>query len=462
MPIIGIVAQYRIIPSIDQLRQRPAIAALERSHGVDATLRSLRLAAAALRTSIADGLARAAPLTPESAAAEIEADTARRLVEQFHGSLVPVINATGVIIHTNLGRAPLSTVAIDRIANIARGYSNLEFDLGRGERGSRSDHAAPLLTTLTGADAALVVNNNAAAVLLTLAALASGREVLISRGELVEIGGGFRVPDVMAQSGAILREVGTTNRTRIADYTSAIGERTALILRVHRSNFTMAGFVEQPTLAALVEAGQRLGIPVIEDRGSGSLATGLPDEPAVRESLTAGAALVCFSGDKLLGGPQCGIIVGQQPLVDRLRRHPLMRALRIDKLTLAALEATLIEHLAGRGSETVPAARMMAVSVDAIERRARALGNTLRQAGWGISLMPGASTIGGGSAPGVELPTMLLAVSREGRSANDLEAGLRALSPPVIARIENDRVVLDLRTVLEEQDELLSALIAKA
>ncbi len=446
---------YRVIPSIDHLRQRPAVAALERTHGTDATMRSLRIAADALRSAIADGSVSAPPLTPDSAAVQIETDTARRLAAQFQGSLVPVINATGVIIHTNLGRAPLSTSAIDRVARIARGYSNLEFDLVRGERGSRTDHAAPLLTSLTGAEAALVVNNNAAAVLLTLAALARGRDVLISRGELVEIGGGFRVPDVMAQSGAILREVGTTNRTRIADYTSAVGERTALILRVHRSNFKMEGFVEQPDLAALVEAGQRLGIPVVEDRGSGSVAASVPDEPSVRASLAAGAALVCFSGDKLLGGPQSGVIVGRQSLIDQLRTHPLMRALRVDKLTLAALEATLIEYLAGRDAVTVPVARMMAQPVDAIERRDRDLSDALRQAGWDVSLVPGTSAIGGGSAPGVEVPTMLLAIARDGLSANDLDARLRALDPPVIARIVEDRVVLDLRTVLEEQDSLL-------
>jgi len=463
------VPDYRVIPSIDQLRQRPAIVALERAHGVAATLRALRASADALRTSIAaGGIDRSsprggpAPALPDGAvdaAGQIEADTARRLAMQFHGSLVPVINATGVVIHTNLGRAPLSEAAIARIGSIARGYSNLEFDLARGERGSRTDHAAPLLTMLTGAEAAVVVNNNAAAVLLMLSALARGREVLISRGELVEIGGGFRVPDVMAQSGAILREVGTTNRTRIADYTSAINERTALILRVHRSNFRMEGFVEQPTLPALVDAGQRLGVPVLEDRGSGSLATQVPDEPSVRESLGAGAGLVCFSGDKLLGGPQSGIIVGQRTLIDRLRTHPLMRALRVDKLTLAALEATLIEYLAGREPDTVPVARMMAQSVEAIERRARELADVLRRADWSVSLVPGASTIGGGSAPGVELPTMLLAITREGLSANDIDARLRALDPPIIARIEHDQVVLDLRTVLEEQDEVLRKLL---
>jgi L-seryl-tRNA(Ser) seleniumtransferase len=455
------VSEYRVIPSIDHLRKRPGVAALERAHGTDATLGSLRLAADALRAAIADGTAASPSLTPDQAAERIEADTARRLAVQFHGSLIPVINATGVIVHTNLGRAPLAAAAIERIAGVARGYTNLEFDLARGERGSRTEHAAPLLTTLTGAEAALVVNNNAAAVLLTLTALAKGREVIISRGELVEIGGGFRVPEVMAQSGAILREVGTTNRTRIADYTSAVGERTALILRVHRSNFRMDGFVEQPTLAALVDAGRRLGVPVVEDRGSGSLADDIEDEPSLRSSLAAGASLVCFSGDKLLGGPQAGVIVGQRALIEQLRTHPLMRALRVDKLTLAALEGTLIEYLAGREAATVPIARMMAQTVDAIEERARAIGEMLGQAGWRVALVSGMSAIGGGSAPGVELPTVLLAIARADHSASDLEARLRALDPPVIARIVDDRVVLDLRTVLEDEDELLSTLLVK-
>lgn len=451
------MSEYRVIPSIDELRKRPGVTALERTHGADATVRALRLGADALRAGITT--AHETPRDQGDAAAWIEAEAARRLAAAFQGSLLPVINATGIIVHTNLGRAPLADAAIDRIARVARGYSTLEFDLARGTRGSRTEHAAPLLTALTGAEAAVVVNNNAAAVLLILATLADGREVVISRGELVEIGGAFRVPDVMAQSGAVLREVGTTNRTRIADYTSAIGDRTALILRVHRSNFRMEGFVEQPSLEDLAQAGARLDVPVVEDRGSGSVTAGVEDEPPIRASLAAGAALVCFSGDKLFGGPQAGIIVGQNALVDRLRAHPLMRALRVDKLTLAALEATLIEHLAGRARQTVPVERMMQLSAEAIEARAQAVGTRLAAAGWQVSLIRGASAIGGGSAPGVELPTVLLALERDGLSADDLEAHLRTLDPPVIARIADDRVVLDLRTVLEEQDELLARLL---
>lgn len=451
---------FRVLPAIDALRRLAAVAALERTHGAEATLDALRAAAAALREAIATG--RAVVASQDDARALIAGAAERQLTADAHGSLVPVINATGVILHTNLGRAPLADAAIARMAQVARGYSTLEFDLARGERGSRGEHAAPLLSALTGAEAAAIVNNNAAAVLLVLAALARGREVIISRGELVEIGGGFRVPDVLAQSGATLREVGTTNRTRLADYTSAISERTALILRVHRSNFRMEGFVEQPELRVLTEAGARLGVPVVEDRGSGNLMTDLPDEPSIPSSIAAGVAVVCFSGDKLFGGPQAGIMVGRRTLIETVRTHPLMRALRVDKLTLAALEATLLEYRAGRAAVTVPVVRMLSMTADAIGRRARRLAGVLSTAGWQVSLLDGVSTIGGGSAPGRELPTVLLSLAREGWSVNDLEAGLRALDPPVIARIAGDRVVLDLRTVAEDQDDLLATRIANS
>ena len=283
-------------------------------------------------------------------------------------------------------------------------------------------HAEQLLTSLTGAEAAVVVNNNAAATLLILAALGAGREVVISRGELVEIGGGFRVPDVMAQSGAVLREVGTTNRTRIADYRAAIGARTALVLRVHPSNFRIEGFTERPTLEELVETAREAQIPLVEDLGSGNLLESITWEPSVQASVAAGVDVVCFSGDKLLGGPQAGIIAGRQPLVDRLRRHPLMRALRVDKLTLAALEGTLLEYLAGRARETVPVLRMIHAEADAIERRAHAIAERLHAADWRVSLVSGASAIGGGSGPGVELATVLLAIARDGLSADALDA----------------------------------------
>lgn len=446
---------YRVIPSIDQLRQRPGVQALERVHGGDATVAALRAEADAVRTALQRGEALAAG----DAIARIERGAAARLRQQFRGSLRPVINATGVVIHTNLGRAPLARAALDRIAQIGEGASNLEYDLTEGGRGSRLVHAEALLVSLTGAEAAVVVNNNAAAMLLVLAALARGREVVISRGELVEIGGGFRVPDVMAQSGARLREVGTTNRTRLSDYTAAVHAATAMILRVHRSNFRIDGFTEQPSLQELSAAAHARDVPLVEDLGSGSLLENLGGEPSVQESIAAGVDLVCFSGDKMLGGPQSGIVVGREALVAPLRRHPLLRALRVDKLTLAALEGTLLEYLAGRAEATVPAVRMVRMPAAAIEARARRLGERLAPAGWMVDVLTGASAVGGGSAPGVELRTALLSIARDSLSAEVLAARLRALDPPVIARIEADRVVLDLRTVDEAQDDLLASLL---
>jgi L-seryl-tRNA(Ser) seleniumtransferase len=452
------VADFRVIPSIEHLRQRPRVVLFEQLHGAAAITEALRAAAGAVRQQIASGDA-AAPADAEAAAAAIESDAEARLAARVRGSLRPVINATGVIIHTNLGRAPLAAAAIARLTTIAPGYSNLEYDLTAGSRGSRSVHAEQLLTSLTGAEAAVVVNNNAAATMLILAALAAGREVIISRGELVEIGGGFRVPDVMAQSGAVLREVGTTNRTRVADYRAVLGPRTGVLLRVHPSNFRLEGFTERPSLEALVTVARDAGVPLVEDLGSGCLTPSIESEPTAQASIAAGVDVVCFSGDKLLGGPQAGIIVGRDALIDRLRRHPLMRAVRVDKLTLAVLEGTLIEYLSGRATETIPVLRMIRLEADAIEARARALAERLNAAGWTVMLMSGSSAIGGGSAPGVELPTVLLAVTREGWSADRLQSALRALDPPVIARIEDDQVVLDLRTVQESDDERLAALI---
>jgi len=452
------VPDFRVIPSIDQLRQRPRVAALEQRHGHAATTGALREAADAIRRQIARDAERA-PQDAEAVRLAIEADAERRLLTRVRGSLRTLINATGVIVHTNLGRAPLSLAAIERLTAIAPGYSNLEYDLDAGARGSRSVHAETLLTSLTGADAALVANNNAAATLLILAALGSGREVIISRGELVEIGGGFRVPDVLSQSGAVLREVGTTNRTRIADYRAALGPRTALVLRVHPSNFRIEGFTERPSLEALAALTRSAGIPLVEDLGSGCLVPDVADEPTVPASVEAGADVISFSGDKLLGGPQAGIIVGRKPLVDQLRRHPLMRALRVDKLTLAALEGTLIEYVSERAQETVPVRRMLRLTADAIEARAHMLAGRLGGTGWNVSFMSGSSAVGGGSAPGVELPTVLLALQRDEWSADRLLTALRALDPPVIARIEDNRVVLDLRTVVETDDERLAALL---
>jgi L-seryl-tRNA(Ser) seleniumtransferase len=456
---------FRSIPSIDQLRQRPTVRALEARFGAEATTHALRAAASAVREAIAGG---DRSLSTDSAViARLESVAQAHLDEQFRPSLEPVINATGVIVHTNLGRAPLAAPALDRIAEVAGGYSTLEYDVASGARGRRDRHAETLLCRLGSAEAALVVNNNAAATLLMLAALASGREVIVSRGELVEIGGGFRVPDVMAQSGAVLREVGTTNKTRASDYAAAIGERTALILRVHPSNFRIEGFTERPDLTELAALGGRFGIPVAEDLGSGQLVTERDHplarvEPTVAATLTTGADICCFSGDKLLGGPQAGIIVGRGALIERLRRHPLMRALRADKLTYAALEATLVEYASGRYTSTVPVQRMVTLSADAIRARADAVAGRIRSVdGWEARVTAGASAIGGGSAPGVDLPTWLIVLDKRGSSAEGLDRRLRGLTPPVIARIEHDRVVLDLRTVFPEQDAQLVSLLER-
>ena len=441
------------------MRQREGVRALEAAYGAEATVQALRAGAGRVRDAIAAG---EGPVDVEGAGAEIEDSARKALAASARGSLRPVINATGVVIHTNLGRAPIASIALVRAAAIAGGYSNLEYDLAEGTRGSRTVHAESLITALTGAEAAVVVNNNAAATLLILTGLASGREVVISRGELVEIGGGFRVPDILRQSGAILREVGTTNRTRANDYTAAVSPATAMYLRVHPSNFRIEGFTERPSLAGLVQAGRAMGIPVIEDIGSGCLLGDLANEPSVQASVAAGVDLVCFSGDKLLGGPQCGIIAGRKDLVDRLRTHPLMRALRADKITFALLEATLAEYVAGRATTTVPVQQMLHASAEAIESRAHALAGRLATAGWRVAMVSGSSAVGGGSAPGLELPTVLLALGRGEESPQVTERWLRALDPPVIARIEHERVVLDLRTVLAEQDEVLATLLGSS
>lgn len=452
----------RLIPSVEQLRQRAAAQRLAARYGRDATLQAIRAEAAALRERLA---ASAAEVRDADAAAErIEAGLEARLEAALAPSLQPVVNASGVIVHTNLGRAPLGPAAIARVAAVAGGYSNLEYDLPAGRRGSRTAHAARLLTRLTGAEAAVVVNNNAAAVLLALAALAAGREVLVSRGELVEIGGGFRVPDVLRQSGATLREVGTTNRTRAADYAAAIGGRTAVLLRVHPSNFRIEGFSERPALAELAELGRRFDLPVVEDLGSGRLdAPAGVEEPTVRESIAAGAAVCTFSGDKLLGGPQAGVIAGRRAELDRIRSHPLLRALRIDKLTCAALEATLVEHAAGRAGDTVPVARMIETPVTGLEARAAALRARLADVpGLSVAIAATEAAVGGGSTPGFTLPSRALAVEAAGRSAAALAAALRAARPPVIGRIAGERLLLDLRTVDPSEDEGLADAVGRA
>ncbi len=364
-------------------------------------------------------------------------------------SLRRVLNATGVLVHTNLGRAPLADAAIARIVEVGGGYSNLEYDLERGERGSRQDHLAELLGRLTGAEAALVVNNNAAAVLLALAALAEDREVVVSRGELIEIGDGFRIPDVLARSGARLVEVGTTNRTRASDYEAAIGPETALLLRVHQSNFRVVGFSERPQLGELAELSRRHELPLVDDLGSGSLVR-IGDEPTPAESLRAGADLVCFSGDKLLGGPQAGVVVGRADLVERLRRHPLQRALRADKLTLAALEGTLALALDAESRDAVPVLRMLHEPIEVVHARAERLAELV-----GGEVEDTVARVGGGALPLAELPSAACAVDEE------LADALRLGEPPVVALVRDGRTLLDCRTLTDaDVDEVAAAVLA--
>jgi L-seryl-tRNA(Ser) seleniumtransferase len=375
----------------------------------------------------------------------VEAVLAELSAERRH-SLRRVLNATGVLVHTNLGRAPLSAAALERVAQVGAGYSNLEYSLERGERGSRQDHLSGLLGRLTGAEAALVVNNNAAAVLLALAALAEGREVVVSRGELIEIGDGFRIPDVLARSGARLVEVGTTNRTRAEDYERAVGPDTALLLRVHQSNFRVVGFSERPRLGELAEIARRHELPLVDDLGSGALAA-IGDEPTPAESLRAGADLVCFSGDKLLGGPQAGIVVGRRALVERLRRHPLQRALRADKLTLAALEGTLVLALDPSTRDEVPILRMLHEPVDAVRARAERLAALV-----GGEVEETVARVGGGALPLAELPSAACAVEEP------LAERLRLGDPPVVALVRDGRTLLDCRTLSDrEVDEVAAA-----
>jgi len=457
------MTKLRLLPSIEHLRQRDAIRSLATDYGPKATLATLRTVVESLRQEISNS----DPPQPddrEQAAIIIEQRTALKLASAFKPSLTSVINATGVIVHTNLGRAPLAANIAQHVAGLAGNYTNLEYSLTTGQRGSRHIHSAHLLTQLTGAPAALVVNNNAAAVMLTLAALAKGREVIVSRGELVEIGGGFRIPDIMRQSGTQLREVGTTNKTRAADFAAAINDRTALILVVHPSNFRIEGFTERPNLTDLVTLGKRFNIPIVEDLGSGNLlplAEQTIDDPSVRTSISAGVSVCCFSGDKLLGGPQAGIIIGHEALLKQLSRHPLMRVLRVDKLTLSALEATLLEYASGRASATVPVVRMIQTTVEEIEVRATALaGSLLENPYLKVDTITGTSTVGGGSAPGSSLPTRLVRLRPRQGSVTELEARLRSLQPPIVSRIENDGVLLDLRTVMPEHDKQLTTLLS--
>ncbi len=427
----------RDLPSVDDLMRDERLSAWDRVSVVEAA-----------RTVL--GSAR-----EEIRAARDPGDLASRVASELTSARSPqlrrVLNATGVVVHTNLGRAPLAAAALARVTEVAGGYANLEYDLERGERGSRQQHVASLLHRLTGAEAALVVNNNAAAVLLALAALGEGREVLVSRGELIEIGDGFRIPEVLERSGARLREVGTTNRTRAADYEDAVGSETAVLLRVHRSNFRVVGFTEQPSVGELAAVARRHGLPLVDDLGSGAFRH-FEDEPSAKDSLSEGADLACFSGDKLLGGPQAGIVVGRADLVDRLRRHPLQRALRADKLTLAALEGTLALYLdPGRAVREVPVLRSLLEPAEVVRARAERLA-TLAS---GV-VEETIARAGGGALPLAELASFACAVEEA------LAAPLRAGDPPVIGIVRDGRLLLDCRTLADGEVEEAAAAVAAA
>jgi len=445
---------YRALPSVDRLLQQPAIVELVERYSQLPVVEVARRELAAARARIAAG-------EPAPTIAQLVENVVVGGDVLWRPSLRPVINATGVVLHTNLGRAPLSRAALAAIHEVGQGYSNLEYDLEKGQRGSRYVHAEELLCHLSGAEAALVVNNNAAAVLLTLTVLAKGGEVVISRGQLIEIGGGFRIPEVMQQSGCTLVEVGTTNRTYRHDYEAAITPQTRAIMRAHRSNFALTGFVEEPTVADLVTLARERDLRVIDDLGSGTLIDtaqfGLAHEPTVMESVRAGADVVSFSGDKLLGGPQAGILLGSADLIAELRRCPMTRALRVDKTTLAALQATLLSYLRGRAVEEVPIWQMIAADVRELEARVEGWAEVLAREGIRAEVVSGESTVGGGSLPGQTLPTRLCAIGVD--SPDRLAGRLRAGDPPVIGRIEGDRFLLDPRTVLPAQDQpLLDAL----
>lgn len=458
-------ALLRQIPSVDELLTQPRLTALLQRVDRQLVVEVTRAALAEMRERITGTHPiRVLPLRRE----EIESSIAEEVERILSRSLVSVINATGVILHTNLGRAPLLSAAAEEIRRAATCYSNLEYDLETGARGRRDVHTENLLARLTGAESAIVVNNCAAAVLLVLAALAKGGEAIVSRGELIEIGDGFRIPEIMAASGAALREVGTTNRTKIEDYEHAINEKTRVLMRVHPSNFQMSGFTDKPEITELVALAKEKNLPLIEDLGSGCLLDlsrfGI-QEPTVRHSVEAGVSLLVFSGDKLLGGPQAGIVAGKKELVQKVRRHPLFRALRVDKLTICALEATLGAYLRNAVDE-IPALRMLRASAADMARRAdrflKELKPLLPASGVKIELVEGESLAGGGSTPTQSLRSPVFRVHSDRYSAAELENRLRRGGSSVIARIENDHVLLDLRAVFEEQEPELAAALAAA
>jgi len=445
----------RGLPAVELLLESPALAGEISRYSRPLVTRTIRQVLAGLREQTRQGI----PLPSQT---EIISLVKRDLAAQWPGFMSPVINATGVILHTNLGRAPLSAAAIEALSARAGSYTNLESDPSSGQRGTRIFDLRRLLCLLTGAEDALVVNNNAAAVLLVLVSLAHGREAVVSRGELVQIGGGFRVPEILEQSGVSLREAGTTNQTYSADYESAINENTGLLLKVHPSNFEQRGFVHEASVAGLAAVAGRRGIPLVYDLGSGALldstAFGLEHEPTVQEALAGGADVVCFSGDKLMGGPQAGIIVGKKALIAAMLKHPLLRVVRLDKLSAMALEATVKLYLEGSAAQSVPVWQMMGLDVDSIDERARLLVCRLHEMGIQAEVRDGRSMVGGGSLPEQSLPTRLVAIKPAG-AVDAVARRLRMGAPPLVGRIEQDEILLDLRTVLPGQDNLLPALI---
>ena len=459
MPQSTHVDPRRLLPSVDQVLQQPALRALVGTRGRPAVVRALRSALEELRRTAPDGV--------EAALAQLAEDVAARVEAAARPSLRRVVNATGVVVHTNLGRAPLSKEAAARVAEIASCYSNLEYDLERGERGDREAHAEARLRDLLGVESTVVVNNCAAAVLLAVNTLAEGREVLVSRGELVEIGGSFRIPDVLGKGGARLREVGTTNRTRLADYRAALSPDTALILKVHPSNFRIVGFTETPPLPELADLAREAGIPLVEDQGSGlldPLPGALAAEETVVGALRGGADAVTFSGDKLLGGPQAGLVAGRRAFVEPMRRNPLYRALRVDKMTLAALDATLVEHESGRAAGRVPVLRMVHAAAGGLRARASALASALAAVAPTLrpTLVESESAVGGGAAPTVGLPSVAVALDPGAAGPDAFAAALRRGSPPVVVRVVEDRILVDLRTVLPDEEDALRGALAEA
>jgi len=454
----------RNLPKVDELLKRDDVAAALEAHPRTLVLESVREAVEAARAEILGGRLR------QPSADAIAADAALRLAEKAARSLRRVINATGIVLHTNLGRAPLAQAAVDAVADVSAGYSTLEYDVASGERGSRHGHVEELLTRLTGAEAAMVVNNNAAAVLLGLAGLAAGREAIVSRGQLVEIGGSFRIPDIMAQSGAAMVEVGSTNKTRVADYEKAITPATGLLLKVHTSNFRMVGFTEEASLAELVELGAHHGLPVFEDQGSGVLVDltpfGLPGEPTIATAAATGADLVSASGDKLLGGPQAGILVGKWHVIDKLKKHPLARAVRLDKMTLAALEATLRLYLdPQRAVREVPVLRMLTASAEEMAERAGRIACGLSDACAGeadVTVVAEVSRAGGGALPMADIPTHCVALMARHVGVDELERRLRLGDPCIVARINEGRLLIDPRTLTEAEELEVTSAVSRA